>query len=203
MEYFEEVLDRKSGELTKVSQGHWIKVSELGQLFGVGRREVRSVLRQMGVLAVEGAASHQRHRLAAWVVHREWGRRIEKKGMVPFDVLGPELRQWMAERWQSTVEAIAADTSSRSLVARAALDRFKVVTGRSNLSAQEEVSWLADFFPELTQVETGMVLNVSQQLVGRFRAIRTKQRSDAIALRAMDLDDRQAMRSSLHGGKER
>ncbi|MGN6489080.1 MAG: hypothetical protein ACTHLT_14860 [Devosia sp.] len=103
MEYFDEIFDRRTGELIKVSVGEWTTVTELGELHGVGRMRVRTILREMGVLQIEGAARHQRHRLAPWVVQRGWGKRIEKKGTVPFDVVGPELRAWVAEPFRSVM----------------------------------------------------------------------------------------------------
>lgn len=140
MEYFEEVLDRKTGELVTGSKGDWITVTELGLLNGVGRREVRTILRHMEVLVTEGAARHQRHRLTSWVVERGWGKRIERKGQVPFDVLGPDVREWIAERWEQTKDDIASEATSQSLTARAALEAFKASRHRHDLTVQAAVS---------------------------------------------------------------
>ncbi|RYG86409.1 MAG: hypothetical protein EON59_10075, partial [Alphaproteobacteria bacterium] len=162
MEYFEEVLDRRSGELVPVSKGDWITVSELGELHGVGRREVRTILRKMGVLHVEASASHGRHRLAKWIVEEGWGRRIERKGEYPFDVVGPKLREWIDTRWDATFQALMQEASNSSLVARAALAAFTSSRLTGELSVQQAVSWLADHFEDLTQVEMSMVLDVTQ-----------------------------------------
>ncbi len=199
MNYVEEVLDRATGEMVTVSKGDWITITELGARHGVGQREVRTVLRQLGVLVVEGTGSHQRHRLAAWVVRQRGGKRIEKRGAYPFDVVSPEMQEWIGERWSSALEAIADEATAPSLTARDALATFNAGRRKGPLTVQEAVSWLADHFSGLTQAEVAMVLSVTQQLVSRHLNVRSKQRREAIALRATDLEQRRALRSDLHG----
>jgi hypothetical protein len=189
MEYFDEILDRSTGELVTVSKGDWITVTELGEVFGVKRREVRTMLRKMGVLVTEGAATHQRHRLAAWVVQQGWGKRIEKRGAIPFDVVSPELRQWIAERWEQTKDDIASEATSRSLVAREALLDFQSSRNRPDLTVQQKVHWLADFHPKLTQAEVAMVLDVTQQLVSKFLNARTAARREMEVFKNTPLPD--------------
>lgn len=198
MEFFEEVFDRKTGELQKVSQGDWITITELGQLHGVGPRQVRTILRKMEVLVVEGAATHQRHRLAGWVVHQGWGRRIEKRGTVPFDVVGTELQAWIASRWSGTVAEIARETTAASTKARADLEAFKKTRLSGDLEIQPSVIWLVSQHPHLTQKEMAAVLDVTQQLVAKYVNFRATQLRDARALRAMDLDERQRQRCNLY-----
>lgn len=197
MEYFEEVFDRRTGELQKVSQGDWVTITELGQLYGVGPRQVRTILRKMEVLVVEGTATHQRHRLAGWVVHQGWGRRIEKKGTVPFDVVGPDLQGWIASRWGRTVTEIASETSAAARCARASLDAFKKTRMSGDLEIQPAVSWLAIYHPHLTQKDMASVLDVTQQLVAKYLNIRSAQLREARTLRKLDLDVRQAQRRDL------
>ena len=144
----------------------------------------------MGVLDLEGAVSHQRHRLAAWVMQKGWGKRIQRRGQVPFDVVGPLLREWVDERWSSTLDDLASEATSQSLVARSALQDFNSTRLHGALSVQQAVSWLVDHFPQLTQNEMAMVLQVSQQLVGKFVTIRSKQRREAQQRRQMDLAPR-------------
>lgn len=195
MEYFDEVLDRSSGELIRVSRGDWIAVTELGQLHGVGPRKTRTILRAMDVLQVEGAEKHQRHRLTAWVVQRGWGRRIEKRGAVPFDVVGPALRAWVDERWEETTRRLSRAAGQKAVYAREALHRFTETRSGRELSVQQAVCWLACYFEELTQVEMASVLDVTQQLVAKYLNIRTSQLREARALKAMDPDERKELRS--------
>jgi len=197
MEYYDEVLDRTTGQLNRVSLGDWITITELADLYGVGKREIRDILRRMDVLVVEGAAKHQRHRLAAWVVQKEWGRRIEKRGTYPFDVVGPDLRVWIAERWEKTIEERDGETSLPSFVARQALAEFNTTRLSGNLSVQAAVSWLSCHSPHLSQTEMALVLDVTQQLVAKYLNIRAKQLKDARELRNMDIDERQALRRDL------
>lgn len=197
MEYIEEVFDRKTGELQKVSKGDWITITELGQLHRVGPRQVRTILRKMGVLVVEGAASHQRHRLAVWVVQQGWGKRIERRGTVPFDVVSPKLQDWVASRWEKTVVDIDRETSAAAMRARRELDAFKKTRLSGDLETQPAVSWLADHHPDLTQTEMAGVLEVTQQLVAKHLNYRSAQLREARALRALALDVRQAQRRDL------
>ena len=197
MEYFEEIFDRKTGELQRVSQGDWVTITELGQVYGVGRHKIRTILRKMEVLVVERTATHQRHRLASWVVHQGWGRRIEMKGTVPFDVVSPELQDWVASRWDETVADIDQGTSAPSTQARRDLEAFKKTRLTGDLEIQPAVSWLATHHPHLTQTEMAAVLDVTQQLVAKYLNFRSAQLREARALRELDLDVRQAQRRRL------
>lgn len=186
MEYFSDVLDRSTGELVSVSIGDYVTITELGDLYRFGKREVRSVLRHLGVLQVEGA--HGRHRLSAWVVDRGWGKRIEKRGKPPFDVVGPELRSWVAERWDAAVEELDRAATGPASEAAAALLRFQ--TERSmTLTIPQSVSWLADYWPDLSQEDVAVILNVTRQLVSKYQRIRSARRAELVRLRHTDPDE--------------
>lgn len=187
MEYVEEVLDRQTGTLKTVSQGEWNTITEIGEFHGVGPRKARSILRQMGVLQIETRGRVSRHRLCRWMVDQAWGRRIEKKGTVPFDVIGPEGQRWIAEKWAESLEKLE-ETSLSAHVRKAsvALERFKA--HRSGpFGTQMAVSWLADHFPDLSQSEVAALLDVSQQLVSRFQTVRYQQHRKWYALRVQPL----------------
>src|SRR3569623_592663 len=106
MEYVSETFDRRMGDAVVVSIGNWITITELGEKHGVGARRVRSVLRKMEFLQLEGAGSYQRHRLCQRVVEKGWGKRSEHKDQLPFDVVSPAGQQWVAEKWDATVAAL-------------------------------------------------------------------------------------------------
>jgi hypothetical protein len=137
MHYVEEILDRATGEMVTVSKGNWITITELGERYGVGQREVRTILRRLGVLVVEGTSSHQRHRLAPWVVRQGGGKRIEKRGTYPFDVLSPEMQEWIDQRWSTTLRAITDEATAPSLAAREALASFNNSRLRGPLTVQQ------------------------------------------------------------------
>ncbi|ESX85342.1 hypothetical protein X756_22640 [Mesorhizobium sp. LSHC412B00] len=176
MEYFDEVLDRKTGELVRFSKGEWITITEMGTSFRAGPRKARTILREMGVLQIEDRGGHSRQRLARWVVQRGWGKRLQPKGSYPFDVVGPEAQQWIAERWVETADKLHANTSKgESGSAASALQRFKA--GRLHpMRTQQEICWLIDHFPSLSQSEIASIVEVSQQLVSKFAGIRQAQR---------------------------
>lgn len=174
MEYFQEVLDRSSGQLLRVSQGDWITITELGDIMGAGRRETRAILRAMNFLVVEGQGRNARHRLAPWVTDRGWGRRIKRTGCFPFDVLGPNARTWVERNWQSAAEDIA-DLSDAAKEAQQHFEAFLARRRNSDMPPQEQVCWLCDFYPELSQAEKGRIVGISQQLVSRFEQVRRRQ----------------------------
>lgn len=183
MEYFTEVLDRSSGELRTVSRGDWVPITELGAMYGAGRRETRTILRAMGFLHVEGGGSHQRHRLCPWVVERGWGKRHERKHAAPFDVVGPDARAWIAARWGDTVAALEANKGEPVKEAAVALeafreerDQFRRQHGHAPMSPEEMVSWLSYHRPSLTQADVASVVNITQQLVSRYVARAADQR---------------------------
>jgi hypothetical protein len=190
MEYFNEVLDRTSGELLKVSKGDWITITELGQLFGTGPRRTRTILRQLGVLQVEGAENHQRHRLASWVVNKGWGKRIEPtlKPGVPFDVVGPELRAWIGERWSDAKETVSKTATKNAEQAAMALSAYQADRKRE-LGVVEGVSWLAHHFPQLTQEDVALILSVTRQLVSKYQRIEQARRRQLRVLKETDPDE--------------
>jgi ribosomal protein S25 len=53
MNYTAETLDRTTGELKEVSLDNWITVTELGERYGVGPKQVRTILHHMGLLQSE------------------------------------------------------------------------------------------------------------------------------------------------------
>ena len=190
MEYTEQILDRSTGELVTVSLGDWVMVSDLGDLYGVGRKTVRVILRAMDFLHVEGGGTHQRHRLSTWVTAKGWGKRMEPRYGTPFDVIGPEGQAWIAERWQATCDRLNAERSQPSLVAGVALaqfandrDSYRRLTGQEPMGLVEKVSWLIDHFPDLSQSEMASILMVTQQLVSRYVNARAKQLRDLKAAR--------------------
>ncbi|WP_454288237.1 hypothetical protein [Rhizobium arsenicireducens] len=193
MEYIEEVIDRKTGELVTISKGDWVTITELGELHGIGPRKLRAVLRQLGFLQLEYGGNIQRHRLAPWITQRGWGKRLKRsvKGRhQPFDVVGPDARAWIEQRLPTALAQLELEVSDQASLARSALDDFKAERnsyrarlGSCEMSVQEMVSWLADHWPDLSQSEVALVLDVSQQLVSRFLGLRTKQLQEAKARR--------------------
>ncbi len=121
MEYTEHVLDRRTGEFTEVSAGDWITVTELGDMKGVTARQVRTILREMEFLYVEGGRAHNRHRLMPWVIQQGLGRHIPAKPpkvRYPFDVIGPQGRTWIeASALTQTDGAALPLTASRMAAA--------------------------------------------------------------------------------------
>ena len=181
MIYTEEVLDRATGELKTIDIGDWITVTEFGELTGVGPRRVRTILRELDFVGVEGGGTYQRHRISSWAVRQGLGRRIEpkKNGARPFDVISPHGRKWLLERWAEALEKLAGrECRDHVAHAGAALKEFQVSRGREGMPIQEAVCWLSDHFPNLDQEDIAAILDVSHQLVSRYRNIQTKQRRE-------------------------
>lgn len=186
MEYFQEVLDRSAGKLIKVSQGDWITITELGEIKGAGKRETRAILREMGFLVVEGHGRNARHRLASWVTDRNWGRRINRKGCYPFDVVGPDARKWIDRQWRTAADKIA-DLSAQATAAQRHLAAFLACRRDPEMPSQEQVCWLCDFYPDLSQMEKARIVGISQQLVSRFEEVRRRQRERRLTNRERQL----------------
>ena len=178
--YTEEVLNRSTGEMETISLGHWVTVTELGELQGVGRNRVRAILRELDFLAVEGGGRYQRHRITRWAVDRGYGKRIERSAKVanPFDVISPAGRIWIEERWSAAVTAIQERDTPDTLHAKDALERFQA-SRKHKLKIEEAVCWLVDHFDTLTQEQMSEILDVSRQLVSRYLNTRSKQIRDA------------------------
>jgi hypothetical protein len=181
MEYTEEILDRKTGDLVSVSKGDWITIGELGDIFGYGRRQTTTVLRHMGFLQVEGGGRNCRHRVAPWVVQCGWGKRLKRKADgFPFDVIGPEGTAWIMERWVATTAELDKLRSHGPVSeAAAALLGFKASRLSGDLNIEGSVYWLADFFPDLTHEQVATCLYISRQLVDRYRKRRSEQIREA------------------------
>jgi transcriptional regulator with XRE-family HTH domain len=178
MEYTAEQLDRSSGDMVKVSLGNWITVTELGEKYGVGPKEIRVILHHMGLLQPEGR--HGRYRLTKNAVSQGLGKRHERSGRVrwPFDVISPKGQDLIAAAWATTIADIERERRSDPSASRAeaALEAFQESTGRV-LGSQEAVCWLADHFPDLLQRQMASILNVSEPLVSRYLRLQRDQRS--------------------------
>lgn len=170
MRYTDEVLDRMTGELVSVNKGHWITIAELAKLFGVGRRQASTILREMGFLQIEGSGKNSRHRICPWVSERGWGLTNRRKtDKFPFDVIGPEAVQWIAERWAETDAAVKERTKDGPVAqAAAALEAFKTSRERQDLNVEGETRWLSYHFPLLSHQQIADILSVSRQLIDRY-----------------------------------
>jgi len=125
MEYFQESLNRQSGELQKTSMGEWITITELAEEKGVGSRQVRSILVRMGFMFVHqgDGKTRSRTKICPWVVDRGWGRHLTPSNGYPFDVINGNARAWIAERWDQT-KAEAEALGPELKVAKDACDTF-------------------------------------------------------------------------------
>ncbi|MEV5055852.1 hypothetical protein MRBLRH13_001461 [Agrobacterium radiobacter] len=190
MLYTSYFLDRKTGELVSVDAGDWITITELGELYDVGSRRVRAILRHMGFLQIEGGGRQHRHRLCRWVTDQGWGKRIQHKGTVPFDVIGPDARQWIAERWSHTVSLIEENSTAPIREAKVALSSFREDRNRyrrshdlPEMDVPEIVSWLRHFHSHLSHADIASILDISQQLVSRYLSERQRERNRLEALK--------------------
>lgn len=174
MEYHQDLLDRATGELVRISIGDWITLTELGSLYRQGPRRVRAILVELGFLVSEGEGRNLRLRLAPWVAQRGWGKRLRSAKGQPFDVIGPDARRWIAERWDAAVVEFA-ELSPLGQTARNHLAAFRDNRKYIDMPVQEQVCWLACYFPNLSQTEKARIIGVTQQVVSKFEGIRTKQ----------------------------
>jgi hypothetical protein len=179
--YTEELLDRRTGEMTTINIGDWITVTEFGDLVGAGPRKVRTVLRDLEFLAVEGGRDHNRHRITDWAVRDGLGRRINptKRMTAPFDVISPTGQEWLKERWSAALSK-ADDRVARVDVrsAKLALVEFQTSRSRLDMPVQESVCWLADHHPLLSQDDVACILDITRQLVSRHQLVQAKQRRE-------------------------
>lgn len=182
MEYFHDALDRGTGEVLRVSMGDWVTLTELGTLKGVGSRQVRAILVELGFLVSEGHGRNLRLRLANWVTERGWGKRQRSYRGTPFDVIGPEGRRWIDGRWDDAVGAFS-DLSTLGQTARDHLTAFRDRRKNPDMPVQEQVCWLVYHYPDLSQTEKARIIGVTQQMVSKFEGIRRRQISKLTAQR--------------------
>ena len=191
-EYTREILDRSTGELQTISLGRWLTVSELGAQYGVGPRQVRTVLRDLDFLYLPGGSAKRRHRISPWAVEAGLGLHHDcRKGVShPFDAISPAGKAWIAKRWSYAWAAVQGRQMFDAVArARAALDDFKTSRDRRDMSTQMEVCWLADHFPELSQTQMAVAIDVTQQLVSRHMKMRAAQRQRGRAWRSSQLGE--------------
>lgn len=169
MEYFRETLDRETGDLRLASIGEWKTVTEVAVDRGVGRRSIRQILLRMGLLQIEGTGKHSRLRLSPWAVEAGLGRRLERRGKFPFDVISPTGQEWIDERWSATLAEIDTErtASPRIRAATTGLRAWGRSAGVDTLTAPTVVLWLTDHFPDLSQSEIASVAEVTQQFVSK------------------------------------
>lgn len=174
--YVSERIDRRTGELLEIDIGDWLTITELGAALGEGPRSIRAILLEMAFLQPEtyGSSRHTRMRLCPWVVTRGWGKRIEKRNRPPFDTVSPEAQDWVRERLASTKAAIDQRASADAQRATYELHRFIAWRVAERVNREEEFTtgrkflWLADHYPDLTQEDIAVVLEVSPSLVSKM-----------------------------------
>jgi hypothetical protein len=185
MHYTDEIIDRMTGELVSVSKGNWITIAELAELFGVGRRQASTILREMDFLVVVGSGKNSRHQIAPWVSARGWGqtnRRMTDK--YPFDVISPEAVQWISERWSKAAAAVRERTHDGPVAeAASALEDFKTTRDRNGMSVEGQARWLIDHFPHLTHQQISDVLSVTRQVIDRYMKVRQRQLAVLLAMK--------------------
>ena len=166
MQYHTEILDRKTGELVSICNGDWITVTELGQAFDLGPRQVRQVLHRLGWV-FPTAAGRGRFRLTPEAIKARLGRSICKsKSGRAFDVISPEGQLRFAKEAPSAVLAIVRRETEAVLKARSALEVFRGERkDAEKWTTAQQVSWLNTFWPQLSQDEVAAVLSISKQLV--------------------------------------
>lgn len=182
MEYFQDAIDRSTGEVVRASIGDWITLTELAKGKGIGDRQVRAILAEMGFLQSEGQGRNLKLRLASWVTERGWGKRQRSFRGVEFDVVGPDACGWIEGRWDEAV-AKFNDLSSLGQTARDHLRAFRDRRLDPDMPVQQQVCWMADFYPALSQSEKARIIGVTQQVVSKYEGIRRKQINKLIARR--------------------
>lgn len=168
MNYYHETLDRSTGDLVSVSLGDFITVTELGEQYGKGRNEIRTILHHMGLLRSEGL--HGRYRLAPFAVEAGLGKRIEKsRSGHPFDVISPKGQRMIGAAWNDVVVDLELEWLADPMIseARTALSDFSSSRNRQ-LKPQQQVTWVSFYYPDLTNRQIAAILAVSEQLVGRY-----------------------------------
>ncbi|MDW9821542.1 hypothetical protein [Sinorhizobium meliloti] len=173
--------DHTTGEISEVSLGEWVTVTEYGQRRGVGPRQVRSVLSNLGILQDEiedctprGAAfterkTFKRRRLTPKAVRQGLGKRLFSIDGRPFDVLSPKGQKWIDQRWEDAVRTIDVETVSRPsmLAAKRALEAF-TAGRRHGLSPEGKVLWLLHHFTDLQQVDISRITGASKRMVSHY-----------------------------------
>lgn len=194
MEYLREVLDRRTGRLETKSIGDWITITELGQRYGVGSREIRAILHHIGVLAQEG----HRYRLPRHLVDEGIGQRHDfPRSGHAFDVLSPLGQQLVASVWDEAVADYRAERDKEALVVsiRRTLALCKA-NRRDDLGTAGEVRFLLDHFEDVQLNTIAAALDVSPQLVSRHAARREAQHSFIKRWRARELPSVRRLSSS-------
>jgi hypothetical protein len=182
MEYFQDALDRGTGDVLRVSMGDWITLTELATLKGVGPRRTRAILAELGFLVSEGHGRSLKLRLAHWVTERGWGKRQRSYRGTPFDVIGPEGRRWIEDRWDDAVGEFS-ELSTQGQTARDHLAAFRERRLNPDMPVQEQVCWLVYHYPDLSQTEKARIIGVTQQVVSKYETIRRRQLDKRIAQR--------------------
>lgn len=182
MEYFQDAIDRSTGEVVRASIGHWITLTEFARAKGVGDRQVRAILADMGILRSEGQGRSLKLRLSPWITERGWGKRQRSFKGFEFDVIGPDARDWIEVRWAEALGRFR-DLSPLGRTARDHLRAFMDRRHQPDMPVQQQICWMADFYPSLSQSEKARIIGVTQQLVSKYEGIRRRQIAKLIAKR--------------------
>lgn len=181
--YTTEIFDRTTGEVVALDLGRWMTLTEFTTLMGVGIREGRAVLAEIGLIHREG----NRYRLGSSHERAGLGRRLRgRASRYPFDALSPSGQAYARERWAAAHAAVVHRRKSTPAIVRAgeALEAFRARRA-APMTTQMEVCWLLDHFPSLSTREIAGFLTVTEAIVFKWSAIRSRQRERPQAIKRM------------------
>lgn len=170
MEFFKETIDGSTGEVTNVSIGDWITITELGKRYDAGPRQTRAVLIEMGFMFVAIGEHRNKTSIMPWVVKKGWGRPIHPRNGFEFDVINEDAQRWIAQRWekaQSSLNELPQDVQSASECLTFFVQRRDIP---DDMDTRCKVKWLMDHYSFLMNVDIAKVVGVSKQRVSKIVA---------------------------------
>lgn len=183
--YVQRVTDLDTGEVSWVNLGTFRPLSTVADMLGIGRRRFRGVLLAMGMVQQEydQYSRESRNRLAPWAVESGLGRRIERKHLQdhqPFDVLSELGVAFVRDHLLQAELALEGP-------AKAAREGLLAFEARRTLDGPQRVSWLADHYLGLNQLDVARIVGLSEGRVSQLLAARESRRQWLRAQQAREL----------------
>lgn len=175
LQYSREVFDRETGELVSLDLGIWMKITEFTELLGVPMRLGREILCDIGLISIQSG----RYKLKLEHEKAGRGRNLKaKRSRFPFVVLSPEGQKYAMERWAASKDRVLARKAgeTKTIEAIVALEAFRQ-SRRNRLTCKMEIYWLLDHFPHIPTRKIAEIVGVSNSIVFKYSAIRTKERA--------------------------
>lgn len=186
-EFFETHTDYETGEIYKVSLGIHYTITEAAEQLETTGNYFRKALVHAGILQSELDGNGEKRRLKLTETHLHKRTGLHCSGMSGnFVVLTPKGMEEAINALRKYAEFIANGPERLAVQCLHLYESHRHKNGLSALSSRMKVCWLADYFPDLSQVQVARIVLIGKGCVSKYLGQRCVSLERARDLRTRD-----------------